>query len=1712
MSTGIAIDPLYYACVLQSGLFVSSSCALRCPDVSSPTSDCCSALTTMLSCQTNAANRECKQVLDEAFSGVFACNNPLFSTSAIALIVVGSLVLAVALVMWILLCIGKRNAAVHSGVYNPWTRSLRMTRQLRVLVWKNILLIKTRPWRFLFELLLPLVLVTPLVVLANLDTITNRRRTPIATTTSPSIAGLVPNLLNTCRANLQFVFTDGEPTSTQTSFYSSGQPVFGMFFLLSFLRFVPSVTSRMVMEKETRIAEGMRMMGMKEGPLVLSWLVTGLLQYSVVAVAMAAELQLGRVFPMASLSTLTLFFWSFLLAILSFSNLVAVFFNKSKTASIASVLVWVVAFLPFYAVQDKSIAHKYAAALSAPTAFAMGTSPNTSMLEFREHATPLRHPVNDDDDDNQTLPQVEPPTQVLIAKARSGDVVQLCGLRKTFPTDDNTNCDKVAVHALDLTMYAGQITALLGHNGAGKSTTISMLTGLYPPSGGDATVFGKSIRTHMDELRGSMGVCPQHDVLYDDLTVHQHLELYAALKNVPPDDVQTQVNGLVAEVGLTEKRHVIVRKLSGGQKRKLSVAIALIGNSRVVFLDEPTSGMDPYSRRFTWNVLQQNRADRVIVLTTHFMDEADLLGDRIAIMADGRLVCAGTSLFLKNLYGAGYNLTLVKADGSSSTEIVLFIRQFVAEASVLSTVGSELVVQLPSASSGAFPALLDGLDSHLTALRVVEYGISVTTLEQVFLRIAHQSKQTFNPLYRRTSDADLSEWRASRMGPDARGSKRVAAPVAGRPSTGHASTSFGAQYVALVQKRFRCSKRDKKGWVFMIGIPIAFLVILAFLPSINVASYLPWYKKGSAADLANFETCRAVVGNSTGDVRGCIFGIPPPSQRTCVSLGAPCQGGFGVRCPDESLSSCSDVQVEFGSANTSYPFCSSVPGFMASKSACIHDWFSHCSVSGACNATACCDATDAAVSPFAPCSSCEGNRWPCFQGTGCLRKADAKLQGVINTFLAALVIVIGFAFVPASVVVFPVKERHPHQNAKYQQVACGTSVLAYWMSLWTHDVLGTLVPVAVAVGLLPLYSSYRGDVESMVAALALFVVHVMTVLPAAYLISMRFTNHSAAQTSVLVVGLVTGALVSIFSFLCRLVDFQLVHTLTLSQLDTNYLRWVYLVFPGYQLSDGLFQIGMRKYGNPYGSSSTNWFTATSCPASKSCWASTKDPTCCVAQAFEFNVAGRSLIYGLVEIVLLSAWVLYADRHKPPPPSSSSVPLVVAADPPHLVDGDVVAEAARVARGAAASDAILLRKVHKQYDDNKVALQSLSLGIPKGECFGYLGINGAGKSTTMQILNGFLAASSGAVTVAGLDVRTQLRAARRHIGYCPQFDALHDTLTVAEELELYARLKGMADVRLAVEDKLRQFELEPFRSTLTRGLSGGNKRKVSTAIALLGNPAVLLLDEPSTGMDPAARRRMWDVLVDVLATKSCSILLTTHSMEECQALCSRIGILVSGQLKCLGSAQHLKHKFGRGFTLDIRLGTTTTPSTTAADVGTDGGVSSKVTAADMERTCMDAGMYERWDKIVRGTGDSGWVLRHYLDNEGGVPSDVWRHWWMLEDMGADLEAFVTQELPLASLVEHHAEHFRYHVPKSSGHTLTSLFSLMEEGAVGVPIEQYSLSDTTLEEIFNGMAAGQEEEREAVDGVHRHLLNASSIQAVTSYHRTSSMTRLRESDRL
>nr|XP_009772921.1 PREDICTED: ABC transporter A family member 1-like [Nicotiana sylvestris] len=155
--------------------------------------------------------------------------------------------------------------------------------------------------------------------------------------------------------------------------------------------------------------------------------------------------------------------------------------------------------------------------------------------------------------------------------------------------------------------------------------------------------------------------------------VKEHLEIFADVKGVPEDAKEKAVTEMVDEVGLADKLNTVVKALSGGMKRKLSLGIALIGNSKVIILDEPTSGMDPYSMRLTWQLIKRKKKGRIILLTTHSMDEADVLGDRIAIMANGSLKCCGSSIFLKHQYGVGYTLTLVKtAPGASVAADIVY--------------------------------------------------------------------------------------------------------------------------------------------------------------------------------------------------------------------------------------------------------------------------------------------------------------------------------------------------------------------------------------------------------------------------------------------------------------------------------------------------------------------------------------------------------------------------------------------------------------------------------------------------------------------------------------------------------------------------------------------------------------------------------------------------------------------------------------------------------------------------------------------------------------------------------------------------------------------------------------------------------------------------------------------------------------------------------
>ena len=185
---------------------------------------------------------------------------------------------------------------------------------------------------------------------------------------------------------------------------------------------------------------------------------------------------------------------------------------------------------------------------------------------------------------------------------------------------------RVAVDNICANLEEGKVLALLGPNGAGKTTTISILSGFTPATSGDARIYGYSVKSQMSQIRKIMGTCPQHDMLFSDLTAREHIELYAGLKGINPEVRKRLAQERLQIVKLDTVADVRVGKYSGGMRRRLSVVIATIGDPKIIFLDQPTAGMDPVNRHQVWSFIEKFKHGRVIVLTTHSMEEAVVVG------------------------------------------------------------------------------------------------------------------------------------------------------------------------------------------------------------------------------------------------------------------------------------------------------------------------------------------------------------------------------------------------------------------------------------------------------------------------------------------------------------------------------------------------------------------------------------------------------------------------------------------------------------------------------------------------------------------------------------------------------------------------------------------------------------------------------------------------------------------------------------------------------------------------------------------------------------------------------------------------------------------------------------------------------------------------------------------------------------------------------
>jgi len=276
---------------------------------------------------------------------------------------------------------------------------------------------------------------------------------------------------------------------------------------------------------------------------------------------------------------------------------------------------------------------------------------------------------------------------------------------------------------------------ILGHNGAGKTTLIHMLIGLFGPTSGTAYICEEDLEYSLGEIRTYMGICPQHNVLWDNLTGKEHLEFYARIKGLRGHELDQEVKKMLSKVNLLDAQNRYSAKYSGGMKRRLSVAIAILGSPKVIYLDEPSTGLDPKSRKDLWGVINEAKKTSSIILTTHSMEEADAICDRLMIMSEGEMKCIGVSADLKNRFGEGFKVSIQVSKGNKEEPADEFVHKLVPGAILLNELAGTRNYNVPK--EGVFlDSIFDEFEKNKERLHITDWAITNTTLEEVFLRIS----------------------------------------------------------------------------------------------------------------------------------------------------------------------------------------------------------------------------------------------------------------------------------------------------------------------------------------------------------------------------------------------------------------------------------------------------------------------------------------------------------------------------------------------------------------------------------------------------------------------------------------------------------------------------------------------------------------------------------------------------------------------------------------------------------------------------------------------------------------------------------------------------------------------------------------------------------------------------------------------------------------
>ena len=366
-----------------------------------------------------------------------------------------------------------------------------------------------------------------------------------------------------------------------------------------------------------------------------------------------------------------------------------------------------------------------------------------------------------------------------------------------------------------------------------------------------------------------------------------------------------------------------------------------------------------------------------------------------------------------------------------------------------------------------------------------------------------------------------------------------------------------------------------------------------------------------------------------------------------------------------------------------------------------------------------------------------------------------------------------------------------------------------------------------------------------------------------------------------------------------------------------------------------------------------------------------------------------------------------------------------------------------------------------------AIKNMNFCVEPGECFGLLGLNGAGKTTTFKCITQELSPSHGKIFINGKDMRNNFSELSSIFGYCPQFDAIFEYMTVYENLEFYGKIKGIKKEYLerVIKAMIEEMLLSEFTNKIAGRLSGGNKRKLSVAISFLCNPPIVLLDEPSTGMDPEARRFMWSVIHKISTKgKKASVIMTTHSMDEAETLCKRMAIMVNGEFVCLGKAGQIKQKYGYGYEIEVRIKPLSETKFEKIINNYKLDKNMNINIDNIEQILEKLDKKNFINELKKGRF-GGKIIRDIQINKE-IPIRALISWTFFVNNALKFIKKAEKYFEKIILAEHIDNNFLFKMKKNNNtKSIGFFFGLFESNKDNCFVTEYSIHQTSLEQIFN-----------------------------------------------